>query len=168
MYKHIGYVWQGMKRIDIETAKSIIENGGGVYRLDSDNTEYEVSDLLELDPHADYGIEFWDDFTFEEYFKSNVDDSGFVCLCHGSEDPYDLLSVALDLFTVSRNCVSSGIRETMADLTERVRIVLDGSDEEQKWEMWRSVSTFINDIIPDGWMFGNYRNNGLDYGFVKK
>lgn len=167
MYKHIGYVWPGMERIDIETAKSLIEKGI-VYRLNDDNSESAVTDLSEFDPDGEYGIEFGDDFAFEEYFKSNVDDTGFVCFCHGTGDPYDLLSLALDLFDVSKICVSSGIRTSMEDLTVRVRTALDSDDEEQKWVIWRAVSDFINDMIPDGWIFGNYRNEGIDYGFVKK
>ncbi len=30
MYKHIGYVWPGMKRIPYEEAKEIVKSGGAV------------------------------------------------------------------------------------------------------------------------------------------
>lgn len=168
MYKHIGYVWPGMQRIDAETARAIIESGGAVYELRDDNSEAEVSDLSDFDPDGAYGIECRDNFTFERYMESNADETDFVCLCHGTGDPCDLLSQALNLFEVSKVCVSYGIRATMNELTARVRTALDSVDEQQKWGIWRTVSAFINDIIPNGWIFGNYRNNGLDYGFVKK
>ncbi len=168
MYKHIGYVWPGMKRIDAETAKSILKKGGAVYELHNNNSEAEVSDLSDFDPDGTYGIEFRDGFTIENYLKSNVDETGFVCFSHGTNDLDDLLFLALELFEVSKISVGIGIRSSMDDLEIGIRAMLNCDDEKDKWKMWRTVSVFISDITPNGWIFGRYRNNGLDYGFVKK
>ena len=45
---------------------------------------------------------------------------------------------------------------------------IDTKETDMKNSIWKEAEAFLNDIIPPGWRFGAFANNGLDYVFVKE
>ncbi len=168
MCKHIGYVWPGMCRISYAEAKELLSQGIPVFHLYDDNSEGEIRELDELNEDGQYGIEFGNSFTFERYVESNADNTGFTCFCHGTANPKILLELTeefLDLYQhyAPNDSVEKNIQQTW----EYIRNTKPDTDDAATCAVWQEVVRRINTLIPDGWQFGNFRNNGVDYGFIR-
>lgn len=167
MYKHIGYVWPGMKRIPYEEAKEIVKSGGAVFRLYDNNAEGEVSDLSELTDEYPYGIEYCGCFTFEDYFSSNANEKGQILFSHGTEDVKDLLALAVDFFEVTKVTQGEDRQSALAVVEKCIETGIKHMKEPELSGLWLLSQMCIDAMIPDGWQFGRLEG-GIDYGFTKK
>lgn len=168
MSRYIGYVWPGMRRISYKKAEKLLRQGEDVYRLYDDNSESQVENLSELDRSDSYGVEFGDSFTFARYAKSNADSTGFVCFSHGTAEPEVLLELADEFFEVYRESVSESVKATIDRTRQYLRERTVPGDDDANMALWEEAAQRINDLIPDGWQFGNFRNSGMDYGFIRE
>lgn len=166
MYKHVGYVWPGMLRVSVQEAKDIVAAGGAVYCLHTDNTEGMVDKVNEIVENEEYGIECRI-FSFKDYFECNANKDGHVLFSHGTEDPSDLLELAAEFLEYVRPDLRKTIQEAGDGMIRRIKAAIESGDETRMRATWNCVPCFINGIIPFGWKFGNFANNGLDYVFVK-
>jgi len=167
MYKHVGYVWPGMLRISVNEAKDIIQKGGTVYRLYSDNTEGAVEDIKELDTTAEYGVECAE-FSFKDYLNTNGDPNGLVYFSYGTDDLDDLLTLAKEFLECIRPSLRSSLQDALDSLIRRIDKYLPEDAEETKSCIWRCIQTFIDGVTPMGWKFGLYAGNETDYVFIKE
>ncbi len=168
MYKHIGYVWPGMKRISLDEAKELFKLGASVFRLYDNNAEGEVTEASELEENMDYGVEFGKHFTFEEYFGSNANADGVVVFSHGVDNATDLLALAVDFFEVSKVELKDTQRRVVVSLEKFIEYALLKLNDTEKEDAWDLVQYHISEIIPKEWKFGMLDSSGLDYGFSRK
>lgn len=166
MYRYVGYVWPGMLRVSVNEAKKIVSAGGAVYSLHDDNTVAMIRQADEIRENEEYGIEC-ENFSFKDYFESNANKDGHVVFSHGTEDPSDLLELAAEFLKCVRPALRTTIQEAADGMIRRIKTALESGDEDRMKAAWNCVPCFINGIIPCGWKFGNFANNGLDYVFVK-
>ena len=166
MYKHVGYVWPGMLRVSTDEARILFGKGAAVYRLYSDNTEGAVSDIGEIEENGEYGVEP-KEFSFEEYLSANQD-KGFVYFSHGTDDVNDLLMLMKEFMECIRPSLREALKIALDTVLRRIDKYLDTDETETKQAVWRCCVVFINGVLPMGWEFGAFANDGLDYVFKKE
>lgn len=167
MYKHVGYVWPGMLRISVAEARRLVKKGAAVYRLHSDNTEGAVSDVSEIEKTGEYGVES-KEFSFKKYLDANQDSSGLVYFSHGTDSVDDLLELMKEFLECIRPSLREAVQEALDALIRRIDKYADTDNESAKQCVWRCSEVFLNGVIPLGWQFGAFANDGIDYVFKKE
>lgn len=166
MYKQVGYVWPGMLRVSTEEARKLFNEGAAVYCLHTDNTEGAVSELDEIADCDDYGVEM-KEFSFEEYLSSNQYD-GKVYFSHGTDEVDDLLTLMKEFMECIRPSLRESLQDALDTVVRRIDKYLGTTQTDKKEAVWRCCVVFINGVLPMGWKFGAYENEGIDYVFVKE
>ncbi len=167
MYKYVGYVWSGMLRVTVEEARQLFAEGVIVYRLHLNNTESMISDVNEIDDNGEFGVEC-KKFDFDKYFTANADSFGAVTFSHGTDDIDDLLTLMKEFLEYIKQSIDDALKSKLETLVQGIDNYIDTKETDMKSNIWKEAETFLNDIIPPGWKFGAFANNGLDYVFVKE
>ena len=167
MYKYVGYVWPGMLRVTARDAKQLFAEGVIIYRLHLDNTESMITDVNEIDNEGEFGVEC-KKFDFDNYFTANKDAFGMVTFSHGTDDIDALLTLMKEFLECIKQSIDDAFKTKLETLIQELDNYIDTKENDRKSKIWKEAEAFLNDIIPPGWRFGTFANNGLDYVFVKE
>ena len=167
MYKHVGYVWPGMLRVTVKEARRLFKEGSIVYRLHLDNTESMIADVNEIDDEGEFGVEC-KEFDFDDYFTANKDAFGMVTFSHGTDDIDDLLTLMKEFLECIMQSIDDTLKPKLETIIQEIDNYIDTKETDIKSNIWKDVEVFLNDIIPPGWKFGEFANNGLDYVFIEE
>ena len=167
MYENVGYVWPGMLRVSVKEARQLFADGNIVYRLHLDNTESMITDVNEIDYDGEFGVEC-KKFDFDNYFTANKDAFGMVTFSHGTDDIDDLLTLMKEFLECIKQSIYDAFKTKLETLIQEIDNYIDTKETDMKNRIWKEAEAFLNDIIPPGWRFGAFANNGLDYVFVKE
>ena len=167
MYKYVGYVWPGMLRVSIKEARELYSKGSTVYKLHLDNTESMITDISEIDDDGEFEVEC-NKFDFDDYLTANKDSYGVVMFSHGTDDIDDLLTLMKEFLEYIKQSIDDALKSKLETLVQGIDNYIDTKETDMKSNIWKEAETFLNDIIPPGWKFGAFANNGLDYVFVKE
>lgn len=167
MYKYVGYVWPGMLRVPVKEARQLFVEGVVVYRLHLNNTESMITDVNEIDDDGEFGVEC-KKFDFDDYFTANKDTYGVVTFSHGTDDIDDLIILMKEFLECIKQSIDGVLKPKLVTLVQGIDNYIDTKETDMKSNIWKDAKAFLNDIIPPGWKFGAFTNNGLDYVFVKE
>lgn len=165
MYKYVGYVWPGMLRVSAKEARKLFAEGVVVYRLHLNNTESMITDVNEIDD-GEFGVEC-KKFDFDNYFTANKDAYGVITFSHGTDDIDDLLTLMKEFLECIKQSIDDVFKPKLETIVQGIDNYIDTKETDMKSNIFKDAETFLNDIIPPGWKFGAFANNGLDYVFIK-